>query len=44
MCSDSEKNMSAFVDENHAPRLMCVRLESTCTETESEFIFLASDC
>jgi len=27
MCSDSEKNMSAFADQNHAPSLMCVRLE-----------------
>ena len=27
MCSDSEKNMSAFADQNHAPSLTCVRLE-----------------
>ena len=27
-CSDSEKNMSAFADQNHAPSLTCVRLES----------------
>ena len=27
MCSDSEKNMSAFADQNHAPNLTCVRLE-----------------
>ena len=26
-CSDSEKNMSAFADQNHAPSLTCVRLE-----------------
>ena len=26
MCSDSEKNMSAFTDQNHAPNLTCVRL------------------
>ena len=29
MCSDSEKNMSAFADQNHAPSLTCVRLEFT---------------
>ena len=28
MCSDSEKNMSAFADQNHAPSLTCVRLEN----------------
>ena len=27
MCSDSEKNMSAYADQNHAPSLTCVRLE-----------------
>ena len=27
MCSDSEKNMSAFADQNHAPSLTYVRLE-----------------
>ena len=27
MCSDSEKNMSAFADQNHAPSLTCLRLE-----------------
>ena len=27
MCSDSEKNMSAFANQNHAPSLTCVRLE-----------------
>ena len=27
MCSDSEKNMSAFADQNHAPSLTCARLE-----------------
>ena len=27
MCSDSEKNMSAFADQNHTPSLTCVRLE-----------------
>ena len=27
MCSDSEKNMPAFADQNHAPSLTCVRLE-----------------
>ena len=27
MCSDSEKNMSAFADQNHAPSLTCVQLE-----------------
>ncbi len=26
-CSDSEKNMSAFADQNHAPSLTCVRLK-----------------
>ena len=26
-CSDSEKNMSAYADQNHAPSLTCVRLE-----------------
>ncbi|WP_288619494.1 hypothetical protein, partial [uncultured Eubacterium sp.] len=25
--SDSEKNMSAYADQNHAPSLTCVRLE-----------------
>ena len=34
MCSDSEKNMSAFADQNHAPSLTCVRLE--CVNTENE--------
>jgi len=29
MCSDSEKNMSAFADENHAPSFTCVRLGVT---------------
>ena len=29
MCSDSEKNMSAFADQNHAPSLTCVRLDFT---------------
>ena len=29
-CSDSEKNMSACVDQNHALSLMCVRLELVC--------------
>ena len=28
-CSDSEKNMSAFADQNHAPSLTSVRLESS---------------
>ena len=28
MCSDSEKNMSAFADQNHAPSLTYVRLEN----------------
>ena len=27
MCSDSEKNISAFADQNHAPSLTCVLLE-----------------
>ena len=27
MCSDSEKNMSAFAEQNHAPSLTCVRLD-----------------
>ena len=27
MCSDSEKNMSAFAEQNHAPSLTYVRLE-----------------
>ena len=27
MCSDSEKNMSAYADQNHAPSLTDVRLE-----------------
>ena len=27
MCSDSEKNMSAYADQNHASSLTCVRLE-----------------
>ena len=27
MCSDSEKNMSAYADQNHAPSLTYVRLE-----------------
>ena len=26
-CSDSEKNMSAYADQNHAPSLTCVRLD-----------------
>ena len=26
--SDSEKNMSAYADQNHAPSLMCVRVET----------------
>ena len=26
-CSDSEKKMSAYADQNHAPSLTCVRLE-----------------
>ena len=35
MCSDSEKNMSAFADQNHAPSLTCVRLEKyKCVERE----------
>ena len=36
MCSDSEKNMSAFADQNHAPSLTCVRLErdNTCYEPD----------
>ena len=35
MCSDSEKNMSAFADQNHAPSLTCVRLEfSSAFQTE----------
>ena len=32
MCSDSEKNMSAFADQNHAPSFTCVRLELTIIE------------
>ena len=36
MCSDSEKNMSAFADQNHAPSLTCVRLEK---KTEQENIY-----
>ena len=32
MCSDSEKNMSAFADQNHAPSLTCVRLELNIIE------------
>ena len=35
-CSDSEKNMSAFADQNHAPSLTCVRLE--CAITIQEFL------
>ena len=31
MCSDSEKNMSAFADQNHAASLTCVRLEFIVT-------------
>ena len=27
MHSDSEKNMSAYADQNHAPSLTCVRLD-----------------
>lgn len=27
MCSDSEKNMSAYVDQNHATSLTCLRFE-----------------
>ena len=27
MCSNSEKNMSAYADQNHAPSLTYVRLE-----------------
>ncbi|ERK41647.1 hypothetical protein HMPREF0373_03154 [Eubacterium ramulus ATCC 29099] len=27
MCSDSERNMSAYVDQSDAPGLTCVRLE-----------------
>ena len=34
MCSDSEKNMSAFADQNHAPSLTCVRLELHITATK----------
>ena len=35
MCSDSEKNMSAFADQNHAPSLTCVRLEFYGYENEN---------
>jgi hypothetical protein len=28
MCSDAEKSMPAYADQNHAPSLMCVRLEA----------------
>ena len=34
MCSDSEKNMSAFADQNHAPSLTCVRLEDQRSKAE----------
>ena len=36
MCSDSEKNMSAFADQNHAPSLTCVRLEQWNVKKETE--------
>ena len=36
MCSDSEKNMSAFADQNHAPSLTCVRLEFKFRIEEAE--------
>ena len=32
MCSDSEKNISAFADQNHALSLTCVRLELNIIE------------
>ncbi|RHV65056.1 hypothetical protein DXB15_14810 [Roseburia sp. OM02-15] len=35
-CSDSEKNMSAFADQNHAPSLTCVRLELIDWHIKSE--------
>ena len=35
-CSDSEKNMSAFADQNHAPSLTCVRLERIDTGIKSD--------
>ena len=28
MCSDTEKSMPAYADQNHAPSLTCVRLEA----------------
>ena len=34
-CSDSEMNMSAYADQNHAPSLTCVRLESCKKDTFS---------
>ena len=39
MCSDSEKNMSAYADQNHAPSLTCVRLEYE----EGEYIMTVYD-
>ena len=38
MCSDSEMNMSAYADQNHAPSLTCVRLE--CVDKELLEFFL----
>ena len=40
MCSDSEKNMSAFADQNHAPSLTCVRLELEDDEIKESHIAL----
>ena len=36
ICSDSEKNMSAFAEQNHAPSLTCVRLELKDSERTCE--------
>ncbi len=42
VCSDSEKKMSACADQNHAPSLTCVRLESRRKpqSPESVLVFL----
>ncbi len=42
MCSDSEKNMSAFADQNHAPSLTCVQLELyTCNFCTFQLSFVS---
>ena len=43
MCSDSEKNMSAFADQNHAPSLTCVRLECCGMSGQSFCLKLAEN-